>query len=46
MPTYINVRRFHWILLSIQVDAGMVDVMDPLQKDPKEHESIIYILQR
>jgi hypothetical protein len=41
-----DMRRFHWIRLSIQVDAGMVDVMDSLQKDPKEYESIIYMLQR
>jgi hypothetical protein len=41
---YVNVSMFHWILLSIQVDTAMVDVMDPLQKDPKEYESIVYML--
>ena len=30
---YVNVRRFHWILLSIQVDKSIVEVHDSLSWD-------------
>jgi len=46
MPAYINVRRFHWILLIIKVDVGQVDVMDSLSKDLKEYADLIEMLQR
>jgi hypothetical protein len=46
MHACINVRSLHWILLSIQVDAGKVDVIDPLEKDPTEYEIIVYMLRR
>ena len=46
MPAYINVRSFHWILLSIQVNAAKVDIMDPLDKDPKLYMNLQDMLQR
>jgi hypothetical protein len=42
---YINVCRFHWILLSIQVDVVKVDATDPLDKDPALYDSIVVMLQ-
>ena len=42
----VNVRSFHWILLNIQVDRGIVDVIDSLNKDPKNYSDIKELLQR
>jgi len=44
--TYINVRRFHYILLIIEVDAGRVEIMDSLAKPVEKYQSIIDALQR
>jgi hypothetical protein len=33
---YINVYRFHWILLNIAVDRGRVQVIDPLKRDMEQ----------
>ena len=30
---YVNVRRFHWIMLRIMVDKSLVEVYDPLNRD-------------
>ena len=46
MPAYVNVRSFHWILLSIQVDRGVVEVMDSLDKDRDDYSSVVDMLQR
>ena len=46
MPEYMNVRNFHWILLIIRVDDGIVDVMDSLRKDPDEYISVQLMLQK
>jgi hypothetical protein len=46
MPAYINVRSYHWILLNIRVDAGVVEVMDSLDKDPEDYNSVVLMLQR
>jgi len=46
MPAYINVRSFHWILLIIKVDDGIVYIMDSLQKDPEDYNNIVFMLQR
>jgi hypothetical protein len=40
------VRRFHFILLVIQFDAGKVLVMDSLRKDPEMWADLKKILQR
>ena len=44
MPAYIKVRIFHWIMLSIMVDEGKVDIIDPLYKEQELYESIINML--
>jgi Ulp1 family protease len=46
MPAYINVCSFHWILLIIRVDEGVVEIMDPLGKDQKLYDSLLTLLQR
>ena len=46
MHAYINVRRFHWILLIISPDVGTVEIMDSLRKDPREYPSVILMLQK
>ena len=43
---YINVCRFHWILLNIRVDKGIVEVMDPLKRPLEEFRSMQDMLQR
>jgi hypothetical protein len=40
------VCRFHWILLNIQVDKGIVEVMDPLKRPLEEFRSMQDMLQR
>jgi len=44
--TYINVRSFHWILLAIEVDAGTVEVYDPLRRDFSDYAIAFESLQR
>ena len=46
MHAYINVRRFHWILLTIKVDRGVVEVMDSLNWDPKDYSDMKTMPQR
>jgi hypothetical protein len=46
VPAYINVRNFYWILLSIQVDAARVDIMDSLDKNPELYKNLHDVLQR
>jgi hypothetical protein len=35
MHAYVNECSFHGILLSIQIDDGKLDIMNPLDKDTK-----------
>jgi Ulp1 family protease len=44
--SYACMRSYHWILLIIRVDAGRVDIMDSLAKNPEEYSNLIYMLQR
>ena len=30
---YVNIRRFHWIMLRIMVDKSLIEVYDPLNRD-------------
>ena len=46
MHVHINVRRFHWILLIIRVDEGVVEVMDSLRKDMEEWDDLRQMLDR
>ena len=43
---YVNTRRFHWILLSIQPDKSEVEVMDSLKKDQEEWSDMKAMLQK
>ena len=45
IPAYINVRRFHWILLIIRVDDGIVLVMDSLNMDQEQWSDMKAMLQ-
>ena len=40
------VRRFHFILLAIQLDAGLVIVLDSRRKEPKEWADMSQMLQK
>jgi len=46
MSAYVNVRRFHWILLSIKVDKSEVEVMDSLNRNQEEWSDMKAMLQR
>ena len=40
------VRRFHYILLAIQLDAGVVNVLDSRRKEATEYADMIEMLQK
>jgi len=46
MFAYVNVRRFHWILLSIQVDKSLVEVRDSLSWDQEKWRDMKAMLQK
>jgi len=46
MTVYINVCSFHWILLNIHVDTGVVDLMDSMNKEQEEYTSVISVLNK
>ena len=46
LTMYINMRRFHYILLIIKVHSGRVHIMDSLQKPQEEYQIIIDALQK
>jgi hypothetical protein len=46
MTVYINVCSFHWILLNIHVDTGVVDLMDSMNKEQNEYETLTSTLKR
>jgi len=43
---FLNMRSFHWILLIIKVDSGIVRIMDSKRKEQKEYKDIVDMLQR
>ena len=43
--SYACVRRFHYILLEIKLEQGLVTVLDPRRKDPKEYADMTEILE-
>ena len=43
---YINMCSFHWILLDIQVDKGIVEVRDPLSRGLEGFHDLQKLLQR
>jgi len=44
--TYINMCRYHYILLIINVDSARVHIMDSLDKPEEEYQLVIDALQR
>ena len=46
MTVYINVCSFHWIFFNIHVDTGAFDLMEPMDKEQEEYESVISVLNK
>ena len=46
MYAYVNVRRFHWILLNIQVDNSLVEVHDSLSWDQEKWSDMKAMLRK
>ena len=44
--SYACVRRFHYILLEIKLDKGLVTVLDSIPKDPMEYAAMIEMLEK
>ena len=42
----VNMRSYHYILLNIKVDSGIVQIMDSLAKPEEAYQSIIDTLKR
>ena len=39
-------HRFHYILLEIKLEQGLVTILDSRQKDPKKYADITAILEK
>ena len=39
-------RRFHYILLEINLEQGVVTILDSRQKDPKEYADMTEMLEK
>ena len=46
ISAYVNVRRFYWILLNIQVDKSEVEVNDSLSWDQEKWSDMKAMLHR
>ena len=44
--SYACVRSFHYILLEIKLDQGLVTVLDSRRKGPKEYADMAEILEK
>ena len=44
--SYACMRRFHYILLEIKLEQGLVTVLDSRRKDPKEYADMTEILEK
>jgi hypothetical protein len=44
--SYALVRRYHYILLEIKLEQGLVTVLDSRQKDPKEYADMTEMLEK
>ena len=42
----LRVRRFHFILLSVKLDGGVVTVLDLRRKDPKDYADMSAMIQK
>ena len=43
---YTNVCSYHWILFIIEVDRGLVQIMDPLDRDMEQYRDMQDMLQK
>ena len=46
MMIYACVRSFHFILLEIELEQGLVTVLDSRRKDPKEYAAMTEMLEK
>ena len=44
--TYACMRSFHYILLEIKLEQGLVTVLDSRRKDPKEYADMTEMLEK
>ena len=44
--SYACMRRFHYILLEIKLEQGLVTVLDSRRKYPKEYVDMTQILEK
>ena len=44
--TYACMRSFHYILLEIKLERGLVTVLDSRRKDPKEYADMTEMLEK
>ncbi len=44
--SYACVRSFHYILLEIKLEQGLVTVLDSRRKDPNEYADMTEILEK
>ena len=44
--SYACVRSFHYILLEIKLEQGLVTVLDSRRKDPQEYADMTKILKK
>ena len=44
--SYACVRSFHYILLEIKLEKGVVSVLDSKRKDPEEYADMTQMLDR
>ena len=42
----VYVRRFHWILIVLQINKSRVTVFDSLRKDPSDYQSLIDVMNK
>ena len=46
LMSYACVRRYHYILLEIKLEKGVVTVLDSKRKDPKEYADMTEMLEK
>ena len=44
--SYACMRRFHYILLEIKLEQGLVTVLDSRRKDPQEYADMTEMLEK
>ena len=44
--SYACVRSFHYILLEIKLEQGLVNILDSRRKDPKDYADMSKMLEK